>query len=369
MFSWLFGSSSRHIEGQQHQIFGYDEPTTSSSQQVKGPTVQISFQNPPTIQPQQKPENHHPQVIAQPGVAMYPSQTQVSFKQQQPIVGQPVVVTQPPVTFQTSYPIQATHQQYEKLTPNAPPSEQFRDPSNQQPFTHTNFNPNFQNPPSQPNSQLNQQQPFTPKLQTSNVIGASPVRGIHYRRKQYDNGGITVNRKIQSSGNAWSTEREYQTGNLCFRVNGSSNIPFSGLIMAFGGNASECAPPNHTHYLVFNNQLQQFEKRVYPNGCPPSSPQGKYMLVQRCIIPYRSIVAFEVDCSESHINRQYISHLVCVTDGGLRIPLNKEEIETVEVSTEKAEVLYQAMDYSVDALEKLQQYVTQPSSMDINPNL
>jgi len=322
--SWLFRST-----GKQQRLFGNEDLATTP--QAKGTTFPFgnphATQHPGVINPQIQSFNQQP-ILGQPGVAQ-PNVAQPMYQYQQPTVSQQP--NNPPPPFQ----------------PNQP----------QQP---NQFNGN----PQQPN-----QKPFNPKIQTSEVVGSS-VSGIHQRRKQYDNAGITVNRKIKSSGNAWTAEHAHQTGNLCFKVNGSTNLPFAGLITAFGGQASESAPPNHSHYIVFNNQLQRLEKRAYPNNCPPSSPHGKYMLVERCVVPYDSIASFEVECSESHINNQFMSHVICVTDGGVKIALNKEEVETVEVSTEKAEVLYQALDYALEALEKSQQIPTQSTESDpgINPN-
>ena len=98
--------------------------------------------------------------------------------------------------------------------------------------------------------------------------------------------------------------------------------------------------------------MQRIEKRAYPNDCRPAIQNARYMLLESAIIPYSLIGSFEVDCSGGRVNKQSISYVVCSLNGnGARIPINQDEMDTVSLSTEKAQFMYQALAYSLAMLE------------------
>ncbi|KAF0982423.1 hypothetical protein FDP41_011353 [Naegleria fowleri] len=235
----------------------------------------------------------------------------------------------------------------------------------QQPQTHSQ--PPFTFTPQ--SSTTSSQNPFIPQPHARPAFGygntSSPF-GIKYSYQQQERNGIRVNSRVPTVGKMWPHCHEYSTNNLCFQLQESnSNIFGMSIIVVVEGKMNDKPPPNHTNYLVFNNQQLRLEKRSYPNDCSPSSPLSRYLLFEHCIVPYDLIQSFEVDIGGTRINGQASSTVVCVMTNGTRIQLNKEEFETVNMSTEKAHVLFQALKYCYEMIVLNQQQQQEQSQQQV----
>ncbi|EFC38056.1 predicted protein [Naegleria gruberi] len=282
-----------------------------------------------------------------------PQQESIQFQQNQQTITPPPQQTQP--TMQTiNMNIAGIPLTLQK--PLAQPTGQ----PNAQPVTMnaTVSGGNFNGFGLQPSNNVDITKPFTP-ISNTQIISTTPGFGQTLCYQQGYNNGIRVNQRVVQTGDQWSTEHEYGTYNVCFRISPKSgehaNNPFSGLVLGVTGIANHKPPAGHTHFIVFNNVQQRIEKRAYPNDCRPAIAGARYMLMESVAIPYNLIASFEVDCVGGRVNKQSLSCVICMLTNGHSIRINQDEMDTVSLSAEKAKWLYQALNYSLAMLKHKQQ--------------